>query len=152
MSTERQVQLKNSSNSKGKLTFDFNVHFQRERRSAKVIQRGKKPKPNPEEVGRIPHVSKLMALALRMEALLKTGQVENHAEFAQLGMITTSRVYQIMNMLLLATSIQEELLFLPRTLTGRHPISERDMREIARTMDWKVQQSKWELLKKRRKK
>ena len=39
-----------------------------------------------------------------------------------------ARMTQIMNLLLLAPDIQEEILFLPRTTEGRHHLTERSLR------------------------
>jgi len=46
---------------------------------------------------------------------------------------------QIMRLAELAPAIQEELLFLPKTITGPDRISERALREIAKIIDWKRQ-------------
>jgi hypothetical protein len=40
----------------------------------------------------------------------------------------------------LAPSIQEALLFLPKTVLGHDRITEKQMREIARLIDWERQQ------------
>ena len=52
-------------------------------------------------------------------------------------------VSQIMDLLLLAPDIQEELLFLPRTLAGRDAIILRDLLPIASTMEWAKQRAMW---------
>jgi len=70
------------------------------------------------------------------------------ANIARLGLITRARTTQIMNLLNLAPDIQEEILFLPRTLQGYDPISERDLRPIAAVMDWGKQRQMWQKLKK----
>jgi hypothetical protein len=54
-----------------------------------------------------------MALALRFEGLIRTGQILNYAELARLGHVSRARISQITCLLLLAPDIQEELLFLP---------------------------------------
>jgi hypothetical protein len=84
-----------------------------------------------------------MALALRLERLLKDGEVGDYADLARLGHVTRARVTQIMNLLNLAPDIQDELLFLPRTLKGRDPIRERDVRPICAASDWAVQRRMW---------
>ncbi len=73
--------------------------------------------------GRVPRVARLMALALRLEALVRTGQVANYSALASLGQVTRARVSQIMNLLHLAPDIQEALLFLPPTRRGHIPLS-----------------------------
>jgi len=41
-----------------------------------------------------------------------------------------------MNLLLLAPSIQEEILFLPKTERGRDAVTERELRSIAAEVGW----------------
>jgi hypothetical protein len=87
-----------------------------------------------------------MALALRLERLVKDGEVTDYADLARLGHVTRARVTQIMNLLNLAPDIQEELLFLPRTVKGRDPIRERHLRPIALVLDWRKQRRMWAAL------
>lgn len=63
--------------------------------------------------GNVPRVSKLMALAIRLEELVQRGEVRDYADLARLGYVTRARITQIMNLLNLAPDIQENLLFLP---------------------------------------
>ena len=51
-----------------------------------------------------------------------------------------------MNLLHLAPDIQEALLFLPRTLQGRDPICEKDVRPIAAVPHWHCQRKMWATL------
>ena len=74
--------------------------------------------------GRMPRISKLMALAIRFDGLLREGKVSDMSELARLAHVTQPRMTQILNLLHLAPDIQEELLFLPRTTHGRDPIAE----------------------------
>jgi hypothetical protein len=50
---------------------------------------------------------------------------------------------QILRLADLAPSIQEELLFLPRILEGADPVTEKDLREVARLTDWESQRERW---------
>ena len=84
-----------------------------------------------------------MALAIRMERLLREGAVSDYAEIASLGHVTRARITQIMNLLNLAPDIQEEILFLPITLRGRDPIREIHIRTIAAVLDWRKQRTMW---------
>ncbi|MBK9187360.1 MAG: hypothetical protein IPM33_00225 [Phycisphaerales bacterium] len=93
--------------------------------------------------GRVPRVSKLMALAIRFDGLLRSGQVRDFAEIARLGHVTRARVSQIMNLLHLAPDIQEEILFMPRVEAGDDPITERHLRPITRLYDWRDQRRTW---------
>ncbi|NIA16123.1 MAG: hypothetical protein GWP08_18840 [Nitrospiraceae bacterium] len=93
--------------------------------------------------GRVPRVTKLMALAIRFEHLLASGAVRDQTELAELGHVTRARVTQIMNLLHLAPDIQEAILHLPRVTEGRAPIAERHLRAIAAEVDWQKQRRKW---------
>lgn len=84
-----------------------------------------------------------MALAIRMERLVKSGEVADYADIARLGYVTRARVTQIMNLLCLAPDIQEEILFLPLTETGRDPIREHMVRPIVTVLDWRKQRKMW---------
>ena len=103
------------------------------------------------EPGNIPRVSRLMALAIKFDSLVRGGEVRDYADLARLGYVTRARITQIMNILNLAPDIQEEILFLPRTVKGRDPICERDVRPIAAVPYWNRQRKMWEALLKERK-
>jgi len=96
--------------------------------------------------GRVPRVARLMALALRLEELVRTGQVRNYTELASLGHVTRARICQIMNLLQLSPDIQEALLFLPPTLRGRDAIILADLMPIAAAFDWRKQRRLWRQL------
>ena len=88
---------------------------------------------------KVPRVSRLMALAIRFDRLIRDGHVKDQTELAALGHVTPARLSQIMNMLLLAPDIQEAILFLEPTKRGRDRIKERDLRPIAVVPDWRAQ-------------
>jgi hypothetical protein len=92
-----------------------------------------------EEFGRIPRVSRLMALALKFQVLLSQGTVRNHADLAELVHVSRTRVCQILRLTNLAPAIQEALLFLPKTVRGPDRISENRVRAIASLVDWDAQ-------------
>ncbi len=129
------------------LTVEAEVHFRRGRRGRKHMQRGEKPQPPKVDRGRVPRLSRLMALAIRFEHLIETGAVRDQTDLAELGHVTRARITQIMNLLHLAPDIQEEILFLPRTHRGRDPISEPKVRAITRVPDWRKQRRLWAQLK-----
>jgi len=95
------------------------------------------------EAGNIPRVSRLMALAIKFDGLVRCGEIRDYADLARLGYVTRARITQIMNLLNLAPDIQEEILFLPRTVKGRDPIRERDVRPIAAVPHWHRQRKMW---------
>lgn len=98
-----------------------------------------KPKPQ----GRIPRVSRLMALAIRFDQLLSDGVVANQSELARLAHVTQPRMTQIMNLLNLAPDIQEEVLSLQSVTNGRDPVTERDLRPIVQRRIWRDQRKAW---------
>jgi hypothetical protein len=96
--------------------------------------------------GRVPRVARLMALALRLDELVRTGQVGSYSELASLGHVTRARICQIMNLLHLAPDLQEGLLFLPPTVRGRDAILLADLMPIAAAFDWRKQRRLWRKL------
>jgi hypothetical protein len=96
--------------------------------------------------GRVPRVARLMALALRFEELVRSGQVASYSDLASLGHVTRARISQIMNLLHLAPDIQEALLFLPHTQRGRDPIILAELMPLAASLDWRKQRRLWRQL------
>lgn len=142
-------QTKNPARQSG-LTIKSKIHFKNRRRGQKQICKGEEPKSTPIMPGNVPRISRLMALAIRFDGLIQQGEIQDYADLARHGHITRARATQIMNMLLLATDIQEEILFLPKTYKGRDPIIEHDIRQIIAIIDWKKQRRAWAELKKTR--
>jgi hypothetical protein len=97
--------------------------------------------------GRVPRVARLMALALRLEQLVRSGAIRNDAELARLGHVSRARISQIRNLLVLAPDIQEALLFLPRTERGRDPVSLRQLQPLTTLLDWGEQRQRWQALR-----
>lgn len=128
----------------GELKVEYHVHRHHGVRCE--LREGEAP-PEPREpdplAGSVPRLARLMALAIRFDRLVRDGEVVDYADIARLGHVTRPRVTQIMNLLNLATDIQEEILFLPRTVNGRDPITERDIRPIVAEMDWNKQRRMW---------
>lgn len=117
------------------------IHFAVKGRRKRALPGPAPTLTNPQ--GRIPRVSKLMALAIHFDELLEKGIVANQSELARLAHVTQPRMTQIMNLLHLAPDIQEEILFLTPVVKGRDPICERDLRPITREMDWDRQRRAW---------
>ena len=92
-----------------------------------------------EPTGRVPRLSRLMALAIKMEGLLRNGSVSSYGEITKLGQISSSRLSQILRLADLAPVIQEEILFLPKIRVGADPVTETAIREVSRLVDWDVQ-------------
>ena len=100
------------------------------------------PKPRRER-GHIPRVARLLGLAHHFQALLTQGVFGSQTELAQVAGLTRARITQIMNLLFLAPDIQEEILFLPRVTKGRDSVTERDLREVLKTLMWTEQRVRW---------
>lgn len=125
------------------ITFKTKIHFRRGRAGQKRLSA--KPAPSATS-GRVPRVAKLMALAIRFDALVRAGEVTDYAELARLGHVTRARITQIMNLLLLAPDIQEELLHLPLVRAGRDRICLRQLQPIAGQTNWRSQRKLWKCL------
>ena len=80
-----------------------------------------------------------MALAIKMEGLLRNGSIGSYRKLAELRQMSRPRVSQIMRLSDLAPAIQEQILFLPKTRWGTDTVTEKAVREVARGMDWDVQ-------------
>jgi hypothetical protein len=92
---------------------------------------------------RVPRIARLMALALRLEALVQEGTVASYAELARLGHVSRARLSQILSLLYLAPDLQEELLFWQRPRRGRAPLSLRQVLPITAVLDWHEQRRRW---------
>jgi len=86
--------------------------------------------------GRIPRVTRLLALAHRIDGLIRDGEIWDWAEAARLAGITRARMTQIANLLLLAPEIQAVLLELPVVLRGRDSLTERGLRGALTQVEW----------------
>lgn len=126
------------------LRIEVNISFKHAGRGARVAA---SDEPDEDEVhGRLPKVTKLMALAIRFEQLLADGAAADYAELARLGHVTRARITQIMNLRLLAPDIQEAILFLPPLRSGRDTVILRDLQTIALTPSWREQRRLWKRL------
>lgn len=130
------------------LTIECPFYLRRPGKGAKDLRPGETPAPPTASAGRLPRVTRLLALAHRFEQLLKDGRVADYAELARLGRVSRARVSQIMQLLLLAPAIQEEVLFLPPVRQGRAPLLLADLLPITAFPDWGRQRRMWQVLRK----
>jgi hypothetical protein len=125
-------------------TVEKRVHFRHAGRGrGRQVREGPAAAAPTLPTGRVPRVSRLMALALRLDDLVRSGAIASYAELARLGHVTRARVCQIMNLLCLAPDLQEAVLFLPRTQRGRDRVILADLQPIASTPDWRQQRRLW---------
>lgn len=120
----------------------YGITFVREHQALRA-KRPVEQDETPEPPGRVPRITKLMALAIRFEHLLETGAVTGQSDLAELGHVSRPRVTQIMNLLHLAPDIQEAILNLPRVTEGKDPIVERHLRPVAAEPSWAKQRVLW---------
>ena len=84
---------------------------------------------------------RLMALAIKFEAMVERREVRDYADLARLGYVSRARITQIMNLLNLAPDIQEEILGMDG-LSIRN-VSERRIRLISQIVSWNCQRWAW---------
>ena len=95
-----------------------------------------------------PHrIARILALAHRLDELVRSGEVRDHEELARLGHVSPARICQFMTLLHLAPAIQEYLLFL--TTAETIPITELVLRKIAREPRWDRQRAVFQSLLRR---
>lgn len=101
-----------------------------------------KPKPAMEVPMRIPRIARLMALAIKFQDMVDRGEVRDYADIARLGYVTRARLTQIMNLLLLAPDIQEEIMGMAQ-VTSETTHAERHVRSAVKFVLWDRQRGAW---------
>ena len=119
------------------------VQFTRRPNRSRAMTVSNRPPAAPDTPGRVPRISRLMALAIHFDRLIREGKVRDQSELARLAHVTQPRITQIMNLNHLAPDIQEELLFLPLVAEGRDQIHEKMLRPIAAEVEWRRQRERW---------
>ena len=126
------------------ISLEYNIRFKRcGRGSKKEIREGAEEVAPHAPTGRIPRISRFMALAIHYEDLIRSGHVSDFAELARHGHVTRARVTQIMNLRLLAPDIQEELLLLSPTTKGRDKTHLKELQSIVADLNWQQQRKRW---------
>lgn len=123
------------------LTVSKRVTFTTGARGRRRLEEATEPKPAAPPP--LPRITRLMALAIKLDGLIASGAITDQAELARAGCITRARATQIMALLSLAPDIQEAILDLPPVTAGRDPVTERDVRPIAAELDWERQRTLW---------
>jgi hypothetical protein len=118
---------------------DFTVPFRRVPASTTLLA-----EPTPGLKCRPPRIARLVALAHKLDWLVRSGQIAGYGELARLGHISPARLCQIMVLLHLAPSIQEYVLFLAPADTRF--VTELGLRKIAREPRWDRQRKLFEQL------
>lgn len=124
------------------LKVECKIHVRRVGAGApKSYGSGQRPATPP--AGRVPRVARLLALAIKFDGLVRTGEVADFAALARAGHVSRARLSQIMNLVLLAPDIQEAILFLPPVTVGRDPVTVGQLQAIALTAEWRRQRKLW---------
>ena len=67
------------------LTVEFEVHIRHGNRGRRRLRAGLAPESAPAAPGTVPRVSRLMALAIHLDKLLRAGLVRDYADIARSG-------------------------------------------------------------------
>lgn len=120
---------------------EYQVAFKRGRQGRKrLIERRDALAPR---AGRIPRVSRQVALALKLDSQIRSGELRDWADVARLGHVTRARASQYAALTMLAPDIIEAIVHLPIVERGRDPITERHLRPIAAQSSWRTQRRMW---------
>jgi hypothetical protein len=130
-------------------TIECELRFARQARGRKELRTEAAASGGPLAAGRVPRVARLLALAWRMDRLVREGGIDDYAALAELGHVSRARISQIMKLLLLAPDIQEAILFLLLTAKGRDLFKLADLQPIAALADWTGQRKQWDRLRHR---
>ena len=90
-------------------------------------------------------LAKRLALAHHIAAQIDAGVYDDQADVARQHGLTRARLTQLMNLMLLAPDIQEEILTLEAP-AGRQPQSERALRRLTESLLWADQRVMWRAL------
>jgi len=94
--------------------------------------------------GKVPIVSRMMALAIFYEQLIKDGKLKSVSDIGRLEGVTQQRVSQVMSLLWLSPKIQEIILNLPRQCTPAEFITAEKTIQIAKALDIEKQEELFE--------
>jgi DNA invertase Pin-like site-specific DNA recombinase len=88
----------------------------------------------------VPRISRLLALALKMEEMIQDGTVKKYSDLAHLGQVSAARITQMMNLLHLAPDIQEQILSPDTPLIA---LRESAVRRLSSVVLWGEQRVRW---------
>ena len=91
----------------------------------------------------IPRIARLLALAIRIDGLVRQQAVPDYAAVARLGWVTRARMTQIMMLLNLAPDIQEEILSWAHAPPGKISVRETSIRTLSSEVIWSRQREQW---------
>lgn len=119
------------------------VAFKRGRRGREVALLEPEAPPRTSRPSR---VARMLARAHEMAAMIERGEVRDRTELAERFGFTRARITQLMDLLLLAPDLQEELLFF-EVRAGKDPMHEHGLRQIVSAPLWSEQRARWTALR-----
>ncbi len=96
----------------------------------------------PAPVRRPARVALMLALAHKIREAIAQGKVRDQADVARRLGFTRARLTHLLDLLLLAPDLQENVLLL-EAVDGREPTSERSLRNFTRMSSWELQRRTW---------
>jgi hypothetical protein len=126
---------------------DARLEIQFSLRTMPRLASDRTPQAPSSKVGHLPRITQVLALAIRLDDMIRRGEAKDYADLARLSCLCRERISQIVRLNYLAPDIQIEVLYLPPTPTGRYPISETAIRRIANLLSWARQREEWAKLK-----
>lgn len=90
-------------------------------------------------------IARQLALAHALQRRVDAGEFADYATMSRALGLTRARITQLMDLLLLAPDIQEEILFM-QAEPGEQPIAERTLRTVVQSLDWPGQRVRWRAL------
>jgi len=126
-------------------TQTYQIHLAKSEHGQVTLKEGVAP-PKP-QAKRIPtRTARLLALAYRIDGLVRDGKMTDYAEVALVAGLTRARISQITDLMFLAPDIQERVLRETKPEKGRERYGERHLRQIIRDHDWDRQLKAFERL------
>jgi hypothetical protein len=117
-------------------------------RQGKTVDLQATPPPEAPAQRRPARVAHMLALAIRIEKMIASGELKDRAHAAANLGFTRARVTQLLSLTLLAPDIQEEILFL-EVEGGVERITQRTLRDVVCVADWNEQRRRWAVLRRR---
>jgi hypothetical protein len=97
-------------------------------------------------VRRPAQVARMLALAHHLQGAIDRGDFEDRADVARHLNLTRARITQVLDLLLLAPDLQEQVLDL-EAVDGVEPFREHTLRTVVRASSWAEQRARWTTLR-----
>jgi hypothetical protein len=117
-------------------------------RGSRVTFDQTRPSPPAEPTRQPAQVARMLALAHHLQRAMEGGAVANQAALAKAYGLTRARLTQVLDLLLLAPDLQEQVLAMD-AVDGRQPLAERRLRRLAICESWAEQRANWPATKDR---